>query len=679
MMQCVSHGHEIVALANLLPRDGDELDSYMYQTVGHHAIGLYADAMSLPLYRHIISGSPIEQGSNYSETCRDEVEDLYELLKEVKRGTDIEAVSVGAILSDYQRVRVENVCLRLGLTPLAYLWRRDQRELLDEMIQCHLQAIIVKVAALGLNPKKHLGCSLAEMLPHMVHMQEKYGLNICGEGGEYETFTLDCPLFNKRIVIDNQEVVVHSDDAFAPVAFLHFKSMHLEKKDVDVAQGLAARLQDLPMKRSKDLIAELHTRGSLCELQDVINDSEGERPDHCVYCTKNRRKDFRVCHHQNKSGYLWMSGIIGQDTDGATVGEQTEAAMQSLKCELETLGYSTRDLFAIFLYVSSMADFALINAVYRQHFALNPPVRVCVQVSLPTGVALQMDCIAHRNTGGVELQRHTMHVQSVSHWAPANIGPYSQAVKIGDTVYVAGQIALCPATMAMLESGPAAQSRLALRHVDRVLAAMTDGGSLCDILLAICYVTRRSHIAFAQQEWRVALNAKKNEGESEQCCHLVEYVVVPELPREALVEWQVYAGTSAMHRQQVRVERTAVDSVTVTSEVVECHTETPQLTFKVTVGHETEAADAMLTSVVELLVHSALETVKNLLHQSGQTVDDLRGMRIFYLSETFEHENLHQAFEKSFKDKFAVKSMSSAAFIPVSGFSESQCLLSVCQ
>jgi len=46
-----------------------------------------------------------------------------------------------------------------------------------------------------------------------------------------------------------------------------------------------------------------------------------------------------------------------------------------LSGELETLGYSTRDLFAIFLYVSSMADFALINAVYRQHFALNPPVR----------------------------------------------------------------------------------------------------------------------------------------------------------------------------------------------------------------------------------------------------------------------------------------------------------------
>ena len=34
-----------------------------------------------------------------------------------------------------------------------------------------------------------------------VSQQEKYGLNVCGEGGEYETFTLDCPLFNKRIVM----------------------------------------------------------------------------------------------------------------------------------------------------------------------------------------------------------------------------------------------------------------------------------------------------------------------------------------------------------------------------------------------------------------------------------------------------------------------------------------------
>ena len=30
---------------------------------------------------------------------------------------------------------------------------------------------------------------------------EKYGLNVCGEGGEYETLTLDCPIFKKKIVV----------------------------------------------------------------------------------------------------------------------------------------------------------------------------------------------------------------------------------------------------------------------------------------------------------------------------------------------------------------------------------------------------------------------------------------------------------------------------------------------
>ena len=30
---------------------------------------------------------------------------------------------------------------------------------------------------------------------------DKYGVNVCGEGGEYETFTLDCPLFHKRLIM----------------------------------------------------------------------------------------------------------------------------------------------------------------------------------------------------------------------------------------------------------------------------------------------------------------------------------------------------------------------------------------------------------------------------------------------------------------------------------------------
>lgn len=56
----------------------------MYQTVGHQAIELYAEAMDLPLYRRTIQGSSVDISRDYTETQGDEVEDLYELLRLVK-------------------------------------------------------------------------------------------------------------------------------------------------------------------------------------------------------------------------------------------------------------------------------------------------------------------------------------------------------------------------------------------------------------------------------------------------------------------------------------------------------------------------------------------------------------------------------------------------------------------
>jgi diphthine-ammonia ligase len=139
------------------------MDSFMYQTVGHDAVHLQADCAKLPLYREYITGESIDQNLNYSTTSGDETEDLYRLLKRVKEEhEDIRGVSVGAILSNYQRARVENVCVRLGLTCLAYLWQRDQKELLAEMINAGLTAIVIKAAAIGLK-SVHLGKTLAEL------------------------------------------------------------------------------------------------------------------------------------------------------------------------------------------------------------------------------------------------------------------------------------------------------------------------------------------------------------------------------------------------------------------------------------------------------------------------------------------------------------------------------------
>lgn len=204
LIKCVAENHEVVALANLHPADPavDELDSYMYQTVGHELIDAVAKAMCLPLHRRKLQGKSMNTGADYAEpTLGDEVEDLYELVKEVKVAHDIQGIAVGAVLSDYQRVRVENVCSRLGITCLAYLWSCDQMELLHEMISCDMQAVLVKTACIGLDPAKHLNKTLAELEPHLKSLNSKYGVHVCGEGGEYETLTLDCPLFNSKIIM----------------------------------------------------------------------------------------------------------------------------------------------------------------------------------------------------------------------------------------------------------------------------------------------------------------------------------------------------------------------------------------------------------------------------------------------------------------------------------------------
>ncbi|CAJ1073366.1 diphthine--ammonia ligase isoform X1 [Xyrichtys novacula] len=542
MMQCVYAGHRIVALANLRPANTDELDSYMYQTVGHQAIELYAEAMDLPLYRRTIQGTSLDTSRNYSQTQGDEVEDLYELLKLVKEKEAVEAVSVGAILSDYQRVRVENVCLRLGLQPLAYLWRQDQESLLSEMISSNLNAILIKVAAFGLDPEKHLGKPLAEMEPYLKQLSQKYGVHICGEGGEYETFTLDCPLFKKKIVIDAAETVIHSADAFAPVGYLRFNGMHTESKDGDVVASALPR-GSCPCQSAIDKMTEE------VEYADQAEDNRQEFTSNCDLSCQRGQGLLPSVSPKSSKGYQWISGINGLQSQEPGIQGQTWAAFTQLQGELDSRGWRMKDIILVHLYVRSMDDFGPLNAVYKQHFDINPPARVCVQASLPAGQLLQIDCLLHDWTEPLEEgcfhQKDALHVQSLSHWAPANIGPYSQALRVDQSVFCAGQIALVPCTMQLVKAGARTQARLSFSYVKKVLEAVIGGLTLANSLQAHCYTTRHQDIPIIRTVWETMLRAAEEEQdlllEPEIKPPPLLVVVVPALPRGAAVELHVTA------------------------------------------------------------------------------------------------------------------------------------------
>lgn len=75
--------------------------------------------------------------------------------------------------------------------------------------------------------------------------------------------------------------------------------------------------------------------------------------------------------------------------------------------------------------------------------------------------------------------------------APEAIGPYSQAVKVGDVVYLSGQIPLVPETMTVLDGDFAAQTRRVLDNLTAVAKAAS--GSLQDIVKLNIFLTDLSH------------------------------------------------------------------------------------------------------------------------------------------------------------------------------------------
>lgn len=71
--------------------------------------------------------------------------------------------------------------------------------------------------------------------------------------------------------------------------------------------------------------------------------------------------------------------------------------------------------------------------------------------------------------------------------APRAVGPYSQAVRVGDLIFAAGQVAIAPAIGKLVEGGIAAQTRQALNNLSAVLEAA--GSSLAQVVKTTVFLT----------------------------------------------------------------------------------------------------------------------------------------------------------------------------------------------
>jgi predicted ATP pyrophosphatase (TIGR00289 family) len=187
LWQVMKQGHEIERLVAMVPK---REDSWMFHYPNVNLIDLFAECTGLPLLKAETSGVKEE-----------ELKDLENALREL----DIEGVVSGAIASEYQKSRIDSICEKLGLASIAPLWGREPIELLREMLDAKFDMIITSVAAQGFD-EDWLGRRIDEgALRDLAELNRKYGVNLSGEGGEYESLVLDAPFFKKRIEVVEAE------------------------------------------------------------------------------------------------------------------------------------------------------------------------------------------------------------------------------------------------------------------------------------------------------------------------------------------------------------------------------------------------------------------------------------------------------------------------------------------
>lgn len=488
-MMAASYGHRVVALGNLLPaqHDVEELDSHCFQTVGHRAVEAYGELTGLPLFRRRIEGASrhtelaYEVGDASGATDGDEVEDLRALLAGVVAAMpSVKAVTSGAILSDYQRLRVEAVCADLGLVSLAYLWRQPQGTMLEIMCAARVDAVLVKVAAMGLNPRRDLGRSLADMRPTLYKIEREYGSHCCGEGGEFETLTLDCPLFRRgRLHIttpagcgggggggdraassgEAPKVVVTSPDPFAPSGHLAVEHYAVELKpgggEMEAGEVIDVKGPPPPPRRRRrqhqhrDTTMEADTTAAAAARADgvVVGEVDVRETRGAALCTISASTPAAATASTTSNTPAGAA---------AAAAASTEAALLAVEDRLVSSGRGWSDVSLVHLYVADMSHFAAVNEAYVGVVpTLRPPARACVQLPLPAGVpaALDVTAAAPPPSGVVSgSARRSLHVQSLSCWAPACIGPYGQAVAHLGLVHLAGCIGMDPATLDLVGS-----------------------------------------------------------------------------------------------------------------------------------------------------------------------------------------------------------------------------------
>ena len=181
-------GHKVACLLSVFTKSDE---SHLLHHPNLQWTKLQSESMKIP---------QLTINSNSDDTG-DELVLLEQLIQKSIDQYQIQGLVHGGIKSNFQKEKFETLCSKLNLLSISPLWDLEPEKYLNDLVESNFNFIITSVSSDGLDDT-WLGKSISKFdINTLKNLSEKFGFNLNFEGGEAETFVINCPLFSNRIVI----------------------------------------------------------------------------------------------------------------------------------------------------------------------------------------------------------------------------------------------------------------------------------------------------------------------------------------------------------------------------------------------------------------------------------------------------------------------------------------------
>ncbi len=187
-------GHEVTCLLSIFTKSEE---SHLLHYPNLQWTKLQSESMNIPQLT-------INSESNETD---DELSALEKLLQNAKEQFHIEGLVHGGIKSQFQKEKFESLCSKLDLVAITPLWNAEPEQYMNDLLDSNFIFIMITVSSDGLDDT-WLGKEITKSdIDTLKQLSEKFGFNLNFEGGEAETFVVNCPLFSNSIKINKTKKI----------------------------------------------------------------------------------------------------------------------------------------------------------------------------------------------------------------------------------------------------------------------------------------------------------------------------------------------------------------------------------------------------------------------------------------------------------------------------------------